>query len=420
MGPLKHAIGHAVRLVSISQTVALMNRLEYNIHKIYLIKAARWLMLTTPFVPLFIGANGVDKSGYSLLASIQALAIVFFEIPSGYLADAIGRKKTLVLGSVLGALGYLIYSLSFSFSGFLVAMVVLGIGQSMISGSDSAMLYETLVAVNKSGEYSRYEGRVIALGSLLETIGAPLGGLLAVASLRYPFIAQAVVALIAVPAALTLVEPDQEAHLRGRTMNLLPALKRSLLLDRTLLMLVVYAALVGGGTYTMAKAIPYWYSDSFGDSAMQLGIFWSVLNLSAAFFSHHAYKVERRFNPAAFMAIIGAVVSASFIALGLMSAYPAMIVLVLFYCTRGLATPILKNYINEQTESQVRATVLSVRMFLVYVLFAALFPVMGWVGDTSGWNTALILAGICFGVIYGVALLIYAVVNKRRGAHGQK
>jgi MFS family permease len=120
------------------------------------------------------------------------------------------------------------------------------------------------------------------------------------------------------------------------------------------------------------------------------------------------------------MAIIGAVVSASFIALGLLSAYPAMIVLVLFYCTRGLATPILKNYINEQTESQVRATVLSVRMFLVYVLFAALFPVMGWVGDTSGWNTALILAGICFGVIYGVALLIYAVVNKRRGAHGQK
>ncbi len=390
-----------------------MTRIEHNILKIYLIKAARWLMLTTPFVPLFIGENGIDKSGYGLLASIQALAIVCCEVPSGYLADAIGRKKTLVLGSVLGALGYVVYSLSFSFTGFLLAMVVLGIGQSLISGSDSALLYETLVAVNKTGEYSRYEGRVIALGSLLETIGAPLGGLLAMASLRYPFIGQAVVALIALPAALTLVEPDSEAHIHGRTTNLLPALKRTLLLDRTLLLLVVYAALVGGGTYTMAKAIPYWFNEAFASSAMQLGIFWSVLNLSAAFFSHHAYKVERRLNRGVFMAIVGGVVSLSFIALGFLPGYPAMVVLILFYCTRGLATPILKNYINEQTESQVRATVLSVRMFLVYVVFAVLFPVMGWIGDSSGWSRALTLAGIFFGVIYLSALSIFALVRKR-------
>nr|WP_320051142.1 MFS transporter [uncultured Desulfuromonas sp.] len=388
--------------------------IEHNILKIYLIKAARWLMLTTPFVPLFIGANGIDKSGYSVLASIQALAIVFFEIPSGYLADAIGRKKTLILGSVLGALGYMIYALSFSFSGFLLAMVVLGVGQSMISGSDSAMLYETLVAMNKTGEYSRYEGRVIALGSLLETLGAPLGGLLAVASLRYPFIAQAVVALIALPAALTLVEPEQEARIKGRSMNLLPALKRSLLLDRTLLLLVVYAALVGGGTYTMAKAIPYWYSDAFGPSAMQLGLFWSVLNLSAAFFSHRAHHVEHHLNKIAFMALVGGVVSASFLALGSLSAAPAMLVLILFYCTRGLATPILKNYINEQTDSQVRATVLSVRMFLVYVIFAALFPLMGWVGDHSGWGTALTCVGVIFAVIYACALLIFSRTEIKR------
>ena len=391
-----------------------MARIEHNILKIYLIKTARWLMLTTPFLPLFMAENGIDKSGYGLLASIQALSIVFFEVPSGYLADAIGRKKTLVLGSVLGALGYVIYSVSFSFSGFLIAMVALGIGQSLISGSDSAMLYETLVDMNRTGEYSRYEGRVIALGSLMETIGAPLGGLLAVTSLRYPFIAQSVVALIALPAALTLVVPEQEARLRGKLMNLFPALKRSLLLDRTLLLLVIYAALVGGGTYTMAKAIPYWFNESFASSAMQLGIFWSVLNLSAAFFSHHAYKVERRFNPTVFMAIIGSVVSVSFIALGLLPAYPAIVVLVLFYCIRGLATPILKNYINEQTESQVRATVLSVRMFLVYVLFAALFPVMGWVGDASGWRTALILAGICFAVIYGSALIAFTWAKPSR------
>jgi len=382
-----------------------MTKIEHNITKIYLIKTARWLMLTTPYLPLFMGENGVDKSSYSLLAAIHALSIILFEIPSGYLADAIGRKKTLIYGSLLGAFGYVVYSCSFSFAGFLLAMVSLGLGQSLISGSDSAMLYETLMSMKKAGEYSRYEGRVIAFGSFMETVGAPLGGLLAAMSLRYPFIAQAVVALIAVPAALTLFEPQSEIETRGRSANLLPALKKSLLLDRKLLSLVCFSALVGGGTYTMAKSIPYWYSETVQSSALELGLFWSALNLSAALFSAYAFRLERKINRLVFMATIGFVVSLSFIGLGYASTYVAVALLFVFYCFRGLATPILKNYINDHTGSDVRATVLSVRMFLVYVIFAALFPLMGWVGDASSWADALMMAGGLFAVFTGFAVL---------------
>lgn len=393
-----------------------MADIKHNILKIYLIKTARWLMLTTPYLPLFMGENGIDKSTYSLLAAVHALSVIFLEIPSGYLADAIGRKRTLVLGGMLGALGYVIYALSFSFWGFLLAMVTLGVGQSLISGSDSAMLYETLVAMDKTGEYSKYEGRVIALGSLMETIGAPLGGLLALASLRYPFIAQAAVALIALPAAWTLVEPDEALHGQPRSRNLLPALKQSLLFDRKLLLLVGYSALIGGSTYTMAKSIPYWYSESVQTSALELGVFWSGLNLCAALFSNYAYKVERRVNQLGFMMLVGLVVSSSFFMLGSLSYYPALAVLFVFYCTRGLATPILKNYINDNTDSQIRATVLSVRMFLVYVIFAALFPAMGWLGDAVSWAKALMLAGATFAVCTSLAVMTLYLVQKRQTA----
>lgn len=391
-----------------------MANIKDNINKIYLIKTARWLMLTTPYLPLFMGENGIDKANYSLLAAIHALSVIVFEIPSGYLADVVGRKRTLVLGSFLGALGFVIYSLSFSFAGFLLALVVLGLGQSLISGSDSAMLYETLMSMNKAGEYSRYEGRVIALGSLMETIGAPLGGLLAVMSLRYPFIAQAVVALIAVPAALTLVEPQEEVAAQSRSANLLPALKKSLLLDRQLLCLVSYAALVGGGTYTMAKSIPYWYSETLHTSAFELGLFWSALNLSAALFSAVAYRLERKINRSVFMATIGVVVSLSFMGLGCAPPAVAIGVLFLFYCFRGLATPILKNYINDHTGSDIRATVLSVRMFMVYAIFAALFPLMGWVGDRSTWSHALLLAGGVFAFFTSVAVVAFYLNGKSR------
>lgn len=390
-----------------------MNNIERNITKIYLIKTARWLMLTTPYLPLFMGENGIDKSGYSLLAALHALTIITLEIPSGYLADAIGRKRTLIIGSLLGAFGYLVYSFSFSFTGFLLAMVTLGIGQSLISGSDSAMLYETLAAVKKERDYSKYEGRIIALGSFMETAGAPLGGLLAVISLRYPFIAQSAIALIAVPAALTLTEPHcEETGGEKRSKNLLPSLKKSLLLDKRLMLLLFYSSLIGAGTYTMAKALPYWHNETLQASTAELGFFWSALNLSAALFSTFAYRVERKINRLAFMAGIGLVVSLSFCGLGYLGQYSAIALLFLFYCCRGLATPILKNYINDYTSSDIRATVLSVRMFLVYLLFAMLFPVMGWVGDLSDWGKALILAGCFFALFGNLALLAYYLVQK--------
>jgi len=105
------------------------------------------------------------------------------------------------------------------------------------------------------------------------------------------------------------------------------------------------------------------------------------------------------------MATIGFVVSLSFIGLGYASTYMAVALLFVFYCFRGLATPILKNYINDNTGSDVRATVLSVRMFLVYVIFAALFPLMGWVGDASSWSAALMVAGFLFACFTSVAVL---------------
>ena len=213
-----------------------------------------------------------------------------------------------------------------------------------------------------------------------------------------------------------LLERKVRQTARGRVANILPTLKKSLLFDRKLLLLVFYSALIGAGTYTMAKAIPYWYSETVQSSALELelGLFWSALNLSAALFSSYAYKVERKINRLTFMTGIGLVVSLGFFGLGCVSQYPAIALLFLFYSCRGLATPILKNYINENTSSDVRATVLSVRMFLVYVMFAVLFPVMGWVGDLSNWGSALMVAGSYFALFSSAAIVIFYLVQKQK------
>lgn len=63
------------------------------------------------------------------------------------------------MGSILGTVGFAIYAVSSGFIVFLIAEVILGIGQSFISGADSALMYDSLKADHRENEYVKYEGR---------------------------------------------------------------------------------------------------------------------------------------------------------------------------------------------------------------------------------------------------------------------
>ena len=158
----------------------------------------------------FYEDNGLTYSQIAILKAIYSISIVVLEIPSGYLADVLGRKKTLIIGTILGFIGFFTYSISYGLIGFIIAEIILGFGQSLISGADSAMLYDTLDDLGKKDEYTKYEGRVISIGNLSETLAGIAGGILVGISLRFPYIVQTGVAFIAIPAALSLIEPDRK------------------------------------------------------------------------------------------------------------------------------------------------------------------------------------------------------------------
>jgi len=160
---------------------------QSNILRLYIIKLSKWLMLTMPIVFLFYKENGLVTRDLFLLKAIYSFAIVMFEVPSGYFGDIFGRKCSLVLGSVLGFVGFALYCVSTGFWGFLICEITLGIGMSFISGSDSALLYDTLQAAKKEKDYLKIEGQLISAGNFAEAVAAPLGVLIALMGLRTPF-----------------------------------------------------------------------------------------------------------------------------------------------------------------------------------------------------------------------------------------
>ncbi|WP_319590383.1 MFS transporter [uncultured Draconibacterium sp.] len=373
-----------------------MTNFSKNIPRLYLVKISKWFNMVMPIVVLFYQSNNMGMQEIFVLKAIYSIAIVGMEIPSGWMADVWGRKKTLVLGSILGSLGFLIYSFSYGFWAFVVAEVILGIGHSFVSGADSAMLYDSLKADKRTDKYVREEGRITSVGNFSEAIAGVVGGLLAAISLRTPFYFQFAVAAIAIPAALTMIEPKIHSteHIHS-VKKMVQNIRNTFVTNHNLRVAILLSSVTGTATLTFA-----WFVQPFFkaiDLPVELfGVFWTALNLTVGISTVFAYKVEEFLGRRWSILLVIALLSAGYVFSGISISYWGLGFLFLFYLVRGLATPIFKNYINQYTDSEVRATMLSVRNFIIRIAFAGIGPLLGWITDNISLNKAFLLAGIIY------------------------
>lgn len=387
-----------------------------NIPRLYLVKISKWFNMVMPIVVLFYQSNDMGMHEIFVLKAIYSIAIVAMEIPSGWMADVWGRKKTLILGSILGSGGFLLYSFSYGFWAFAVAEIILGIGHSFVSGADSAMLYDSLKAEKRSDKYIREEGKITSVGNFAEAIAGVVGGFLAAISLRTPFYFQFAVAAIAIPAAFTMVEPKIHAIEQSHSIKrLVQNIRNTFVSDQNLRISILLSAITGTATLTFA-----WFVQPFFKAinlpVEMFGIFWTALNLTVGVSSVFAYKVTDFLGRKWSILSVIILLSAGYFLSGLVISYYGLAFLFIFYLVRGIATPIFKNYINEYTGSEVRATMLSVRNFIIRIVFAGIGPLLGWITDNAGLNKAFLLAGI----LYLVSSLIVIFPWMRQNKHDSK
>jgi MFS family permease len=368
-------------------------------------------MLIMPIVALFYNENGLDNFDIFLLQAIYSVSVAIMEIPSGYMADIVGRKKTLILGSILGASGYLFYSMSHNFSGFLIAEITLGIGGSFISGADSAMLFDSLSATRRQHRYLQYEGRITSLGNFAETLAAVCGGLIAVLlSYRAVYLSQAVIAALAIPAALLLLEPPKDSTIaKPGLRHILSVCNNAVLTNKKLSSAILLSSIAGIATLCMAWTSQIYFVSN-GLTEVTITPLWITLNLTVAIVAAFASSAMKVLGKKVSLFLIVVYLPSTYIFLGMLQLIPAIICLFLFYAVRGYATPVLKDLINQNCSSSTRATVLSIRSLIIRLGFAILGPLIGWVSDISTLSSALIFSGILLlimGIFAGCRLVFY-------------
>jgi predicted MFS family arabinose efflux permease len=139
---------------------------------------------------------------------------------------------------------------------------------------------------------------------------------------------------------------------------------------------------------------------------------WTLLNLSVGTTGLFAHKVEGRLGQKRSMVLVVVLISAGYFLAGRFISLGAIAVLFFFYAVRGIATPVLKDYINRYCASEIRATILSLRNFIIRINFAVLGPLLGWVVDRHSLQTAFWVAGGAY-LIGGVGSILATLSRKR-------
>lgn len=377
---------------------------KHNIIALYLIKISKWFTLVMPIIVLFYKECGIDLADIFLLKSVYSIAMVSLEIPAGYLADIWGRKNCLITGCVLGFVGFTSYSFSDTFMAFLMAEVLLGFGQSLVSGADSALLYDTMIHYKKEECYLKYEGRVTMVGNFSEAFAGIFSGLLAASSLRFPFYAQSIVAFIGIPAAICLTEHAAKVKIENSFANIVKIIRYSLFTNKELCYNIMFSGIIGAATLTMA-----WFVQplliELNTPTSWFGIIWTVLNLTVGISALYSDKLDHYLGSQRMYALILFFIAGGYVAVAFNISYVGLVFLFLFYIVRGFATPVLKGYINQITFSEMRATVLSIRNFVIRLMFAAIAPFIGWLNDLYSLSTALLATAIII-FIPGILFLV--------------
>jgi len=194
------------------------DKLQANIWKFYLFQFLLNFQLWWPIWVLYL----TEKRGFTLgqvtLIDVPFwMSIIALQVPAAAIADRWGRKPTLMAAACALTAAVTLFGLASSFPLILASYLIWGIGFSLLFGTESAFLYDTLKALGREEDYPRVYGRAWGLVTAAALAGTLLGAPLAAATdLSFPIVLSGGLAFLAVLAAATFTEPAPEARSERR------------------------------------------------------------------------------------------------------------------------------------------------------------------------------------------------------------
>ncbi|MDD5178173.1 MAG: MFS transporter [Candidatus Nanoarchaeia archaeon] len=383
-----------------------------NLWKIYLFKFLAGLhFFSAVLIPFFTDWGKISFTQIMILQSWFMMCVFILEVPTGAIADYIGRKYSLILAAVTGAAASIVYVSSPNFYIFMIAEFLFAISAALISGADEAFVYDTLKKIKQENLSKKIFGRIESFNLAGILIAAPIGSIIAVQfGLSVPMLLFAVPSVLAAIIGLTLNEPQTTKKIESkRYILILKSGINSLRNNKTLRILAVDAVVISALAYLLI----WLYQPMLIKAGMGIGYFGIIhasFVISEILILNNFEKLERLLGSKKRLTFFSAmIVGIMYIIGGLTTFIPVVILIIIiaggFGLTRGT---LLSSYMNKYISSEERATTLSSISMLRRFLIAAINPLIGFMVDWSLGTTLIII---------GVITIIFSLFSRIKEEH---
>lgn len=390
--------------------LTLQKKLKRNIGLDYISIFIERLNMQSSIWVLYLAYCGMNLGQIGILEGIYHLTSMIFEIPSGAIADLVGRKKSIILSRICIAISCFIMLFFKSFWMFALSFAIQAIGNNFISGSEEALIYDSLKAVNEEDRFIGISGKDNVIIEVSQGIATVLGGILAEYSYFFCYAACLIISLLAFLPVLFMTEApfDKAASTEGNIITrLINHFKTSFQIlkdDKRILILVVFYSVV----FT-AHTLLFFYSQQYfydlGHNKITISIFmlvFSVLSCLGAFFSE---KLFTRFGKK--LSVVSSLLIGLFIILYVFNnTWISVAALSLSGFFVSMLYPIESASLNSLIASEQRATLISVNSMFFSIGMIILFPIAGFIADKIGLNYMFV--GI------GIILIVFTILWKNR------
>ncbi len=356
-----------------------------------------------------------EQRGFSLTEVTGAeglflAGVVFLEVPTGAVADGWGRSKSLALGALSLAGATFIFAFTESFTVLLASFLLWSLAHTLMSGADSALLYDSLKALGEEHHFERTSGRGAACSWAGAGIGTLLGGpVAALTTIRFTILLGSATCVASAFVALAIAEGTRQEHAARpgyfRSIRLAfaegwrnPTLRRVILLT---------------GTATAClEVVHYLVQPYLIDRGVEVGVWFSMLQVPTILLGVGGALIASsalgRNRPFAAMLAIPAAGAGGYLLLAAGPGLSAYAVLPIMFALDSWLRPLAAGYINRQIGSERRATVLSMQGMAGSLTLAVLAPGAGFITDQRGLTWAFAagaVATVASLVAFGVPLL---------------
>lgn len=300
-------------------------------------------------------------AGIGLIETIMITTMVITEIPTGAIADLLGKKNTIISSFIFNLLGVFIMAIALNFSTLILSVFLLSIGSSLYSGTMEAFVYDTLKQDNLEDKYPKIIANIHSIQLISPALCGAIGGFIYKFNPRSPFFLSAIFYLFGLIITLFLTEPIIDTikfsfknYLLQTKKGLQELFKNSLIKKQTILLLSVGFIVV-----IFDQMMNSILGVEFGIKPQYIGIIWSFMYFVSAISLQIIPFFLKTFKENITLVIIGLLIALTMIFSPKLGLILGTFSIILRYPLQSIYFSLTSIMINKNTESKYRATTLS-------------------------------------------------------------